>query len=405
MVATDKRSKIGLALAGGGPVGGIYEVGAMAALSEALDGLDFTTFDVYVGVSAGALMSAAVANGLGPARLARMLVDNDTEDGLDPEMLLRPALAEYLQRALAVPVLFWSSLRQYLSDPWHLGLVESFQGLSHALPTGIFNGVGIDQLLRRWFSTGGRSNDFRKLKQPLFIVATDLDTGESVAFGSAGHDDVPISVAVRASTALPGLYPPVRIGDRDFVDGGLIKTLHASVALQAGADLLICINPLVPFDARLAAKRPLAKNSTLAPAHLVDGGLPVVLAQTFRAIIHSRMRTGMDRYRHEYPGKDVVLFEPTRDDAEMFFTNVFSYRARSRLCEHVYQRTRSDLYRRRNELRPIFARHGIEMNIAVLKDHTRSLLSRKRRPDLASSASALDSSLRDLEVWLQTQRA
>ena len=140
MVATDKRSKIGLALAGGGPVGGIYEVGAMAALSEALDGLDFTTFDVYVGVSAGALMSAAVANGLGPARLARMLVDNDTEDGLDPEMLLRPALAEYLQRALAVPVLFWSSLRQYLSDPWHLGLVESFQGLSHALPTGIFNG-------------------------------------------------------------------------------------------------------------------------------------------------------------------------------------------------------------------------------------------------------------------------
>jgi NTE family protein len=89
----------------------------------------------------------------------------------------------------------------------------------------------------------------------------------------------------------------------------------------------------------------------------------------------------------------VILFEPTRDDADMFFTNVFSYRGRSRLCEHAYQRTRSDLYRRRHELRPIFERHGIELNLGVLKDHSRSLLSHKRRPDLATSASALDSSL------------
>jgi NTE family protein len=129
------------------------------------------------------------------------------------------------------------------------------------------------------------------------------------------------------------------------------------------------------------------------------------LSQTFRAIIHSRMRTGMDRYRLEFEGKDVVLFEPTRDDADMFFTNVFSYRGRSRLCEHAYQRTRSDLYRRRHELRPIFERHGIELNLGVLKDHSRSLLSNKRRPDLATSASALDASLRDLEAWLLAQKA
>ena len=116
------------------------------------------------------------------------------------------------------------------------------------------------------------------------------------------------------------------------------------------------------------------------------------------------MRTGMDRYRHEFEGRDVILFEPTRDDADMFFTNVFSYRDRSRLCEHAYQRTRSELYRRRHELRPIFERHGIELNLGVLKDHSRSLLSHKRRPDLATSASALDSSLSDLEVWLQAQQ-
>jgi len=83
-----KISKIGLALAGGGPVGGIYEAGAMAALAEALDGADLTNFDIYVGVSSGAFMAAAVANGMKPAQLARMLVEDESDEVFDPEMLL-----------------------------------------------------------------------------------------------------------------------------------------------------------------------------------------------------------------------------------------------------------------------------------------------------------------------------
>jgi len=405
MAAASRRSKIGLALAGGGPVGGIYEVGAMAALAEALDGLDFTKFDIYVGVSSGGFIAAALANGLGPATLARMLVENETDEVFDPEMLLRPAFGEYLKRALSVPPLLWSSFRHYLSDPWNLGVFEAFQRLSHAIPAGVFDNAGIDELLSKLFSTAGRSNDFRQLKHKLFLVATDLDSGESVAFGRAGYDDVPISVAVQASAALPGLFPPVKIGGQYFVDGALIKTLHASVALREGAELVICINPLVPFDSVLAAKRPQHEHPTRKQEHLVDGGLPVVLSQTFRAIIHSRMRAGMDRYKLEFAGADVLLFEPTRDDADMFFTNVFSYRSRSRLCEHAYQRTRTDLYRRRHELAPILARHGIHLNVSVLKDHRRTLLPYQRQSDLVAAAGALDVALHDLERWLQARQA
>ena len=142
-----------------------------------------------------------------------MLVENDADEVFDPEILLRPAFGEYFKRARSVPPLLWSSLRHYFSDPWHLGLFESFQRLSHALPAGVFDNAGIDQLLRKLFSTAGRSNDFRQLKHKLFLVATDLDSGESVAFGGAGHDDVPISLAVQASAALPGLFPPVKIAD------------------------------------------------------------------------------------------------------------------------------------------------------------------------------------------------
>lgn len=400
-VEGDDLSTIGIALAGGGPLGGIYEIGASVALAESIVGLDITRADIFVGVSSGSLVAAAFANGITPEKLARILVDNDAEEFFDPEMLLRPAFREYFQRALSVPNLLLSAAQSYLGDPFHHGLFESFQRLSRAIPTGLFDNSGIDRVMRGMFARRGRTNDFRKLKHKLFLVATDLDSGESIAFGSPGHDDVPISVAVQASTALPGLFPPVRIGDHYYVDGALIKTLHASVALKEGAELVLCINPLVPFDAELAARRNAQERQNLN-----DGGLPVVLSQTFRAIIHSRMRVGMDRYKHQYSNADVVLFEPTRDDAEMFFTNVFSYRDRRRLCEHAYQRTRIDLYRRRHELKPILERHGLELNLAILKDHRRSLLATSRhraRASLNKTTQALDASLEELQGWLESR--
>lgn len=397
----DTLARIGIALAGGGPLGGIYEVGALAALDEAIQGIELTAADIFVGVSSGGFIAAALANGITPARLTRMLVENNTEDVFDPEMLLRPALGEYLERLLSVPPLIATAFWEYLSDPSHHGLFESFQRLSRAIPTGIFDNRGIDRVLRKMFSAPGRTNDFRQLQRRLFLVATDLDSGESVAFGADGHDDIPISTAVQASAALPGLFPPVRIDGRYFVDGALIKTLHASVALKDGADLVFCINPLVPFDAELAARRNAQERHSLN-----EGGLPVVLSQTFRAIIHSRMRVGMDRYKHQYGNADVVLFEPTRDDGEMFFNNVFSYRDRRRLCEHAYQRTRVDLYRRRHELQPILARHGLHLDLTILKDHERSLLPRNRRSrrgELQALTRSLDDSLNDLQRWLEAR--
>src|SRR6185503_20006768 len=159
------------------------------------------------------------------------------------------------------------------------------------------------------FERAGHTNDFRRLRRRLYLVATDLDSGETVTFGRPGRDHVPISKAVQASSALPGLFPPVEIDGHCFVDGALRKTLHASEALDDGMRLVLCVNPLVPFDAKLAAARGRGPQG-----HLVEGGLPMVLSQTFRAVIHSRMAAGLSKYRTQYPGRDVVLFQPERDD-------------------------------------------------------------------------------------------
>lgn len=395
-----RRKPIGLALAGGGPFGAIYEIGALMALQESLDGLDLNELDCYVGVSAGGFLAAALANGIGVDEIYRLFIDDGRGEGaLTPELFMRPAFREYARRARHVGPLLARSAWRYLRRPFASGTLESFAALGQAIPTGVFENESIHEYLAVVFTQPGHTNDFRRLSRPLYLVATDLDSGQSVIFGRPGHDHVPISKAVQASAALPGLFPPVEIDGRHFVDGALKKTLHASVALDAGARLVLCVNPIVPFDAKLAAQRGRGPQ-----ANLVEGGLPMVLSQTFRAVIHSRMAAGIAKYRTQYPGSDVVLFEPEPDDGEVFFTNVFSYASRQRVCEHAYDRTRRDLAKRASVLGPMFARHGIRLRHDVLADpHRRldvNLARRRRKPGpLGTAAGELAETLHDLRRW------
>jgi predicted acylesterase/phospholipase RssA len=405
--STHGRPRIGLALAGGGPLGAIYEIGVLSALAESLRGVDFNDAEVYVGVSAGSFIAAGLANGYTPQELSWLFIEGaHPEARFDPAVLLRPAIGEYARRLRSLPPLMAEAAWAYLTQPHNtLGALER---LGRALPTGIFDGEQIDRYLSRIFDTPGRTNDFRKLRHKLFIVAAELDTGESVAFGSPGVDHVPISRAVQASSALPGLFPPVEIGGHYFVDGALRKTLHASVALAHGVDLLLCVNPLVPYYAR---QHRLGDGGRRRHDHrlekLVEGGLPVVLAQTYRAIIHSRLDVGMERYKTAYPDADIVLFQPNRSDADMFFTNLFSYSGRHRLCEHAYQKMRRELWERRHELAPKLARHGLTIDAAILRDEKRTLVRSLRRrreyrldTEASQTARALAATLDDLQRWL-----
>jgi len=389
-----RRRKRGVALAGGGPLGAIWEIGALVALDESLVGIDFIDCDVYVGVSSGSFVAAGLANAISPRTMHRMFIESEAaDDPFEPEVLLRPAFGEYLRRLATVPQLFLTAAQRYIEAPRSRGFFGSFQELARALPTGVFDNAGIDGYITRLFSAPGRTNDFRRLRHRLFIVATDLDSGKVTPFGARGWTNVPISRAVLASAALPGLFSPVDINGRSYVDGALMKTLHASVALREGAELLLCINPLVPFDADLAARQAHDK-----PVSLVKGGLPTVLSQTFRAIIHSRMRVGMDRYRTDFPNADVLVFEPESGDTEMFFTNIFSYSSRRRLSEHAYQKTRTELRRRLRELEPILARHGVRIDRDALYDKTRTLARPFASPRLR--ASALGRAMHQLEHTL-----
>lgn len=409
-----RQPKIGLALAGGGPLGAIYEVGALCALEEAVDGLDFSACDGYIGVSAGGFIAAGLANGMTPRQLCAAFIENSAEppDRFDPAELLQPAWAEFAGRARQLPGLLVDAAREVVLEGRSvLGAVER---LGRVLPTGLLSSERFGAALTRVFSAPGRSNDFRRLNHRLVLVATDLDSGEAIPFGSQGWDHVPIATAVRASAALPGLFPPVEIEGRHYVDGALKKTLHASVLLDRGLDLLICLNPLVPYASdrraprddrsrrarKLALKLGRPAGRALQPRihRLVDGGLPLVLSQTFRSLIHSRLALGLKGYELTHPQTNILLFEPDPRDAELFMANTFSYRQRRHLAEHAYQATRERLRTQAATLKPQFARAGLTLREDVLADLEARLLPAPGETRLEQALRSLRGSLSVLEA-------
>ena len=389
-----RTPKIGLALAGGGPEGAIYEIGALRALDEALEGVDFNDLHVYVGVSAGAFICANLANNLTTAQMCRAIVSPEPgEHPFVPETFLTPSIRDVLRSGQAVPRLLVESLWDWVTHFKDLTFFESLTRLSQALPVGMFDNQPIRTYLEKIYNIKDRTDDFRQLGKHLVVVAADLDSGQAVRFGEPGWDHVPISQAVAASSALPGVYAPVEIDGRHYVDGVLLKTLHASVALEAGSDLLICINPIVPVDTVSTVEKGLMRRGKL-----LDRGLPSVLSQTFRTLIHSRLEIGMASYKTKFKGADVLLLEPERDDYLMFFTNIFSFSERRAVCEHAYQSTRRFLLAHYDEVAPMFARHGVKLSRRVLLEK-RDLwegVGHSRTPRPAESGSAVVRRLDDV---------
>jgi predicted acylesterase/phospholipase RssA len=314
------------------------------------------------------LIAAGLANGFDTTWMGETFIhDESTLVPFTPGVLLRPALAEYAHRLGQLPKAMATVFYQYARDPLRSAWSAGVGPLGKVVPTAVFDNEPMERFLRELLTSAGHTNDFRKLRGHLYVVATNLNTGESVRFGERGRDDVPISRAVVASAALPGLYPAVEIDGQSYVDGALIRTMNASLALEEGCNLVICINPLVPFD----ASRPRPGSKT----NVTDAGLPTVLSQTFRALIHSRMKVGMASYRSRYPAADLLLLEPDRHDDKFFFSNVFRYADRRRLVNHAYRMTRRDLLRQSDSLGRVLRRHGMRLRMEVLRARTRTFSS------------------------------
>jgi len=392
------QTKFGLACAGGAIEGAAYEVGVLNALEESLEGIHFNDLDIYVGVSAGAFIAACLANEITPATLARGFVSKSHKVmQVTPETFFKPALSEYWSRIERLPKLVTQAIWNYITHPLDLTLEGALYPLTSLLPVGVFNNDHLREYLETNFNRDGRTDDFRKLKKALRIIATNLESSDVVHFGEKPFDEVPISKAVQASTALPVLYTPVNINGSFYIDGVARRTVHASVALDEGARLVFCINPIVPVNTKLMDGQTIEKN-------ILERGLPAVLSQTFRTMIHSRMLTGFKNYEYRYPDADFIVIEPSITDTRLFFTNIFSFQNRKEVCEYGYQSTRHQLVQHYSELSRVLSKYNIRINTDILMDSSRTLYDMDKKPQSTSVKSALNKTndvLNNLEALLE----
>ena len=380
------KPKVALVCAGGGITGAVYEIGCLRALQELL-GRSLLDLDLYVGISGGAFVASLLAAGISPCEMYDEATTRKTLLGAAGTPLYRLGSAELARRMAGAPRVLRDALVTSLKGEGR-NLSDLALSLFELLPPGLMDTSGIQEYLHRVFRSRLRADSFGSLARQLYVVAVDLDSGETVVFGRDGFRNVPVSKAVQASSALPGLYRPVRIGGRDYVDGGVTKTAHINLAIQSGADLVICINPIVPY-LNDTANGPLR-------GHISNRGVSWVLDQVFRIALHGRMQRGLDGYAREHPDVDILLIEPTRDDVRMFGYNIMRFSARRVVAEHGYHTAVAYFRRYAARYRKLFAKHGI-----TIADPRRIPETPARHPHASSLALALDSSLDRLESRLR----
>ena len=380
--------KTALVLGGGGFTGGVYEIGALRALDLLAVNRTVNQFDVYVGhLSAGAFIAAltrqrrhARGDDAGRQRARCQAPFNDIE-------LERPAAPEPLRvRAQGRGCCRGAPLGLAAPGLGQRGRRLADGRAARASPRGcrraLYTGSGIEQLhARRCSREPDRTDDFRELACELYLAATDLDTCERVVFGVEGWDDVPISTAVRASAALPMVYKPVRVNDRELIDGGIVSTTNLDIAVEAGAKLDRRRQPARALRERLHASTvPTLLRHAHAPR--LGHGLPADRLPDVQAPrLPAAARAGQARGSERYPGVDIVLIEPEPTDELMFQTSIMNFASRVEIARHGFQSVTLQAGRTTTTTsREIAARHGIEIS-AHARAQGRRALRRRARED------------------------
>ncbi len=359
MKSATRMTKSRSVLAGGGITGTVYEIGALRAIDDLMVGMTVNGFDIFVGTSAGALVNSLIANGYTPREVMQMIDNRHPElHGFSVGDIYKLNLDDALRRLASMPSVAWSIGRSVLTNFRDLAVADVLWEMAELLPTGIYNGDSLEKFVRSKLEKPGFVNSFTQLKSDLFVVASELDSGARAVFGRGYLDDVPISRAVAASSAVPILYRPVQIYEKDYLDGGLHGNASIDLAIEAGAKLVVCVNPMVPFDA----------SSVRPNEHYIrKRGLQAVINQTVRTLLHSGLRYHIKNLRIKYPDVDVILIQPSLDDYEMFSHNPMHYSGRLAVARHGFETVTMGLLRNIEYYRAVLARHDIALHTDLLE--------------------------------------
>jgi predicted acylesterase/phospholipase RssA len=298
------RPRFALALAGGGVIGGMYEVGVLTALEKRL-GPFARLFDTYVGCSAGSVVGSLVASGISPAEIYRIL-DEDLTDALNFRKNAVFSRDSFSHAFLRFGRLVWAFGKNSLHG-FRGSIPDMLARAERDMPPGFFSLDALEGFMRGAFASRALGNSFADLPCTLLIPAIDLDSAERAVFGQGALRDVPISHAVAASSAIPGFFDPYSIGGRDYVDGGVGFTGHADLAAESGADVVIVVNPLVPATLE----------GTVTP-RMSTRGVYTIMEQANRIYSQNLLQLGLSVLNSKFPRTAFYLHQPPRTSPLLF---------------------------------------------------------------------------------------
>ncbi len=243
-----------LVLGAGGVLGEAWMMGVLAGLEDG-SGIDMRDCESFVGTSAGAIVAAHLASGNAPRRPSAVGTDMELSVGGGPARGLAVAAATAVRRAgqtaLAAGATF-APLALGAAAPGgavlRAVLLRGVPRPSHSLTT-----------LRGQVEGLGARFDGR-----LRIAAVDRGTGRRVIFGSPGAPTATVAEAVEASCTVPWLFTPVRIGGREYVDGGVWSPTNLDAAPAGRGTHVLCLNPtagLAPHHPMLTVIRNVARSA------------------------------------------------------------------------------------------------------------------------------------------------
>jgi predicted acylesterase/phospholipase RssA len=282
----------------------MYEVGALAALEERLNGAG-RGFDIYVGCSAGSVVASLLAGGVRASDIYRIL-DEDLDDPIN-----------FRRNAVFAGDAFRRACGRFGRLIWAFGksairgrggcIPDLLAAAERDMPPGFFSLDALERYLQIAFASRGLSNMFAERTRTLLIPAIDLDTAERVVFGAGALSDVPISQAVAASSAIPGFFDPYPINGRDYVDGGVGFSGHADLAAEAGADVVFVVNPLVPN---------LQDGDGSGPMR--ERGVYTIMEQAGRIYSQNLLTLGLGALAVKFPRTAFYLLQPPRTNTLLF---------------------------------------------------------------------------------------
>jgi NTE family protein len=307
--------KVGLVLGAGGIQGGAWLTGGLDALAEET-GWDPTEADCVVGTSAGSMIGALCASGVPPwfmvahsrGEVFDGVVDANGRPAADADRAAG-ARFELVRTWPPIGPGSWRLALRTLASPRRYTPATVATGW---IPRGIFSTEALGDTIRRVVPSGWSTHP------NLWVVACDYETGRRVAFGRDGAPEAELADAVTASCAIPGIYHPVTIDGRRYVDGGIYSASNLDLLRAEELDLVICLNP----------------TSTLHPIRAINPRDAFNIA--FQRA--SGRRLGSEAKKLRAAGTEVVLIQPLSEDLKAMGPNLMSTRSRNRVID-VARRT------------------------------------------------------------------